>query len=432
MSANAPASAPLADVTLAPVAPQERLETLDILRGFALFGVLLINMRNFDLPGHVWTGAIDHSALWVTVTLFAGKSWRLFSFLFGLGFALQIARAQGQGAPFVRLYLRRLAVLFIFGCFHKLIYDGDILVDYALLGLALLPLYRRSSKTILLVAALFFLIPVVQSARDVQAREVAGADPQRAQVIAREAQQREVERAARRADHVRLMTTASFQDYVVFLAKDFGRRYASLEAYEEMFGDSFPIFLLGLYAGRRRLLQQAHAYLARVRKALSWGLALGLACTLASIAGQWPPPWASATPAPRNFSGLLWFAGAPLLSLAYAAAIILLAQTEGWRKRFAPLASVGRMPLSNYLLQSAIFTPMFLGWGLGLYGQVGPALNVLVTLLIYSFNIAFSGWWLAHFRLGPLEWLWRSAAYGKWQPMRVEPAPLTAGVANAR
>ena len=133
---------------IGPVAATERIEVIDILRGYALFGVLLINMRNFDLPGQEWTGTLDQVALWLTIALGDSKFWTLFSFLFGLGFALQMGRAEARGARFLRVYVRRLAVLLLFGFLHHLIYGGDILFDYAVVGFLLLVFRARSSRII--------------------------------------------------------------------------------------------------------------------------------------------------------------------------------------------------------------------------------------------------------------------------------------------
>ena len=403
---------------IAPVPAEQRIQVIDILRGFALFGVLLINMRNFDFPGHKWTGSVDQVALWLTIGLGDSKFWTLFSFLFGLGFALQLGRAQARGVRFRRVYLRRLGVLLLFGALHHLIYGGDILFDYAVAGF-LLPLFHaRSSRTILLVASVCFVIPMVQFALDVRSRELARVNPQVAQLAAREAARREAQRVVGREEFLRLVTRGSFREYAVYRARVFARRYATLDAYEEMFGDSFPLFLLGLYVGRRRVFQDLASYLPFIRKALPWGVGLGLAGTLVSVAGQWPTPAVPYSESTRNFTGILWFVGTPALSFSYAAAIILLVQKEVWMKRLAPLAAIGRMALTNYLLMSLIFTTMFLGYGLGLYGAIGPALSVAVTLLIYTLLVALSLWWLRHFRFGPVEWLWRTLTYGQLQPMR--------------
>jgi len=420
---------------IGPVAPQERIATLDILRGYALFGVLLINMRNFDVPGQEWTGTVDQVALWLTIALGDSKFWTLFSFLFGLGFALQLERAQARGVPFLRLYLRRLGVLLIFGTLHHLIYGGDILFDYAVAGF-LLPLFHASSiKTILLVASVSFVIPMVQFGLDVRARELARVNPQVAQLAAREAAQREAQRVVGREEFLRLVTRGSFREYVAYRAQVFARRYASLDAYlwrpggpGGILGGPFPLFLLGLYFGRRRVFQDLPSYLPYVRKALPWGAGLGLAGTLVSVAGQWPTQAVPYSQSTRHFTGILWFVGTPALSFSYAAAMILLVQKEVWMKRLAPLAAIGRMALTNYLLQSLIFTTLFFGYGLGLYGAIGPALNVAVTLLIYTIQAALSVWWLGRFRFGPAEWLWRSLTYGKLQPMRIgEPSAIAIG-----
>jgi uncharacterized protein len=113
--------------------------------------------------------------------------------------------------------------------------------------------------------------------------------------------------------------------------------------------------------------------------------------------------------------------GAPALSIFYMTSLVLLAQTAIWEYRLQPLASVGRMAISNYLLQTLICTTLFYGYGFGLYGQVGAAAGVLLTIAIYALQIPLSVWWLHHFRFGPVEWLWRSLSYGQWQPMRYPP-----------
>jgi uncharacterized protein len=107
-----------------------------------------------------------------------------------------------------------------------------------------------------------------------------------------------------------------------------------------------------------------------------------------------------------------------LLSLAYLSGLVLLVQRTGWRQRLYPLAAAGRMALTNYLLQSLICTTLFYGYGFALFGRVPRATQVLLVLAVWSFNVAFSTWWLARYRFGPAEWLWRSLTYGRAQPMR--------------
>ena len=115
--------------------------------------------------------------------------------------------------------------------------------------------------------------------------------------------------------------------------------------------------------------------------------------------------------------GLLWYVGTPALSFSYACIVILLAQKERWQRLLAPLAAVGRTALSNYLLQSVLFSTIFQHYGLAMAGRIGPGLDVALTTLIYSLQLPVSVWWLRHFRFGPAEWLWRKLTYGKLQPV---------------
>ena len=410
---------------IGPVLPRERIEVIDILRGFALFGVLLINMRNFDLPGQKWAGTADQVALWLTIFFGDSKFWTLFSFLFGLGFALQMGRLEARAARFLPVYLRRLFVLLLFGVLHHLIYGGDILFDYAVVGFLLLLFRACSSRTILVVACVCLVIPMVQFALDVRARELRRASPPASQQATQEAAQREAKEKAREEEYVRVYSRGRLTEVMGLNAHGFARSYSTIHAYlwrpggpGGMLGGPFPLFLVGLYVGRRQIFENIRAHLPLIRKLMWWGLALGLAGTLVSVGGQWPNPAVPYSRLTRRYSGVLWFLGTPALSFFYASVLIFLAQRETWTKRLAPLAAVGRTALSNYLLQSLVFTTAFYGYGLRLYGKIGPAANLALTVLIYAIEIAMSVWWMRRFRFGPAEWLWRTLTYGKLQPMR--------------
>ena len=159
-------SSPVTTPVLTPVSASNRIETIDILRGFALFGVILVNtwaFQNWFLPwqigyAEVWTGTADHIAMWTIQFFASGRFIRLFSFLFGLGFALQLGRAEQRGVPFFSVYRRRLLVLLLFGLLHGMLRGtGDILHVYAVLGFLLL-LFRKFSPRALLVTALVCLM----------------------------------------------------------------------------------------------------------------------------------------------------------------------------------------------------------------------------------------------------------------------------------
>jgi uncharacterized protein len=150
---------------------------------------------------------------------------------------------------------------------------------------------------------------------------------------------------------------------------------------------------------------------------LRWGLGLGLPLNLlhaviSETTSRTEPTLLEAV------SVTAWAIGAPLLALGYAAGLTVLAQRADWRRRLMPMAAAGRMALSNYLMQSLVCTFIFYGYGLGLFGQIGAAAGLLLTIVIYAIQLPLSVWWLRRFRFGPAEWLWRTLTYGRRQPFR--------------
>jgi uncharacterized protein len=178
---------------------------------------------------------------------------------------------------------------------------------------------------------------------------------------------------------------------------------------------AFAMFLFGLYVGRRRILENVSPQVPSIRKWLPVVLVAALALNTVFVVGELRER------VRLEFVGLVL--GAPLLCLSYMAGVILLLQDARWRNRFRSVAAVGRMALSNYLLQSAICTTIFYGYGAGLYGRVSSSVGFLVTMMICPLQLALSSWWLRRFRFGPVEWAWRSLTYMKWQPLR-KPAPV--------
>lgn len=435
ISAGNPAPAP----TIGPVLPGERIEVIDILRGWAIFGILLVNISHdvgWDyLLAKQWQGTVDRIA-WTLVDIFgSGKFYTLFSFLFGLGFALQMGRAESRGAPFFPVYRRRLLALFLIALVHTLIWWGDVLLHYAVLGFLLLLFRTRSPRLILATAFVCLLIPLVYVGAVDGNRTRRLADPQTAQEAMREAGQRQAKRRAWNDQDLRVHSRGSFREIVIERAQQFTRRhtqlhwslssastatgYDSTERYAYWLGGWFPFLLLGLYAGRRGIFQDLRAHLPFIRKVMWWGLGLGVVCAPAAhiVSEHLPnPAWPYVT---RHLADVLWTIGAPALCFFYASTIVLLAQKEGWKRRLAPLATVGRLALSNYLFQSLVQVLIFNSYGLGLYGKVGPLGGVALTFLIFPVQVVLSIWWIRRFRFGPAEWLWRTLTYGKLQPMRL-------------
>jgi uncharacterized protein len=390
-----------------PVLRQERIETIDILRGVAILGILIVNMGLFSRPEGLFAGATDR-----LIYFFAQEKFKaLFSFLFGLGLAVQMMRAEERGAQFLPLYARRLGVLFLIGVAHfLLVWDGDILHDYALLGVVLLLFRRSSPKTLLVGAGALIAVPLLFFALTTAYSVTGHVNPQVKEWIAYE---NGAEADETVADVSNTYSRGSYGEMVGVRASELPRDMSPDT------DDAFvlAIFLLGLYAGRRRIFHDITANLPFIRRVQRWGLIIGVAGNAAfALGGSFDP---SPTSVGQNVGRLCLVLAAPALMLFYAATIILLTQREIWRRRLAALAAVGRTALSNYLLQSLICTTIFYGYGLALFGKVSPSLGLLLTITIFLIQIPVSVWWLGRFQFGPVEWLWRSLTYWQRQPMRV-------------
>ncbi|MDA2913841.1 DUF418 domain-containing protein [Acidobacteriia bacterium AH_259_A11_L15] len=409
-----------------PVHPKERIEVIDILRGFALYGVLLVNFKPGGLQfiTQEWPGVFDQAVLWLVGFFAVGKFFRLFSFLFGLGFALQLGRAEARGVPFFPFYRRRLFVLLVFGLVNAVLFlaGGDILHIYAMLGFLLLLFRTCSTRTIIAAAVVCLLLPLVRDAAVTGIQALRQADSQAVERIAREQEQRAAEQKALKQRAQRTYSQGSHAEILAFNAQRVARSHSSSlrNAYLGLFGEEFVMFLLGFYAGRRRIFQNLTAHLRLVHSVFRCGLGLGVVGLSVSLGIRLLMK--PVGPSFINFlANISWAVGAPALALFYTAAIVLLAQRDKWKRGLAPLAAVGRLALSNYLLESLLYVIIFHSYGLGLYGRVGYGAAAALTVPIFALQIFVSVWWLRRFRFGPAEWLWRTLTYGKLQPMRVSP-----------
>lgn len=403
----APEPAPIAAPAQAgPVTSKERIEFVDILRGFALFGVLAFNMTGFagqNLDLRSLTGGLDKAAVVLLRFLIQAKFYTLFSFLFGWGMSVQMARARARDGRFVPLYLRRLVILLAIGVLHGVfLWQGDILTAYALLGFALL-LFRKRSPGFVLAAALIALL-----FRFVLAAPGEGLDAFRAGWENLTAFMRHNTYPAS------LYATGSFMDVSRLRLQDLLAALSRLLYY----GDVFAMFLLGLYVGKREIFQQIDRHLPLVRRVMWGGLVIGAASNGVFVSTFLWPAWV-----PQAYGMFVAVGsrtlGAPAMMLFYVTAIILLSRQERWYQRLAPLANVGRSALSNYLLQSVICSLIFYGYGLGLHGEVGPFWGLVLTGIIYYAQVQLSAWWFDRYQFGPMEWLWRTLTYRRRQPLRL-------------
>jgi uncharacterized protein len=362
----------------APLAGADRIAALDVLRGIALFGVMAINLV-FDfrvsifeqfLPGSRATTELDHALLSFLDNFISLKAFALFSLLFGVGLAIQFDRlARPKRAV---LLFRRLMVLLAIGLVHlTLIWDGDILTEYAFAGLLVLP-FLFGPRWLLATAGLLFLGLYLSAYL-----------PRLVPLPS----------ASWIADHVREATrvyaTGTFSDIFSFRLREL-RAFAPLHAL--VFPRTLALFLLGSWIWRTGLLQRASEH----REAL---FVMALGALVATIGAG---------------NGL----ATVTLAFAYAALIIGAAGTQSGSKLLGWAAPLGRMAFTNYLAQSVIFSWVFYGYGLGFFGQLGVSTALALGVLVYVAQVTFSRYWLRYYNFGPIEWLWRSLMYGYRQPMR--------------
>jgi len=391
----------------APVEPGARIQVIDVLRGFALLGVLVMNMAGYTGSYETmerWT-QLDQWLNWAAHFLFEAKFYSLFSFLFGLGMAMQLLRAEARGTRFMPVYLRRLFILLLIGMAHAtFLWTGDILFIYACCGFLLLLFRKLPPKTILIGALLVLLHPIIISLPHVS--------PAFYEAFGRAT---EGLRAMIPGDE-QIYTTGTYFQVTMhrFWEANMGRLVIAFA-----FGNVFAMFLLGLFAGRQKIFQRLAEHLPLIRRVMWVTLVLGVLLNGLYVYFIIHPDYVAEDWQPLARRGLRTVA-APSLCLFYISAIILLYQSQTWRLRLDDLAPLGRMALTNYLLQSLVMTTIFYGYGLGIYGEFGPTGDLVLALIFYGLQIRFSAWWLERYRFGPAEWAWRSLTYGRLQPWRAD------------
>lgn len=413
--------------TIQPTARSERIDVIDILRGLAIFGILIVNIHYF---AHPWAapalsadaGVMDHALHWVVQMFFTTKFFSLFSFLFGLGMALQMRRAEAKGVRFGPLYLRRLGILAVFGLAHAtLLWVGDILLVYAVLGVLLFLFWRKAKpRTLLIWAVVLTGGLLVVYGLSLGAISFGRATPEGAvQIQAIVAEQVAAQQAEVSRDYA-VYGSGTFAEVTAERARD----YLTITGSSNLWiaPSIMTMFLLGLYAGKRRLFADLHAHLPFFRRVLFVTLPVGLALNLYWTLSGFEMATGSATLEPGFFFGMMALAvGGPALCLSLVSGVVLLSQRTN---ALSPFAAVGRMALTNYLTHSIVFTTLFYGYGFGLM-NVDLSFSALIAMVIgvYALQIPFSLWWMKHFRFGPFEWLWRSLTYMRPQPLRRMPAP---------
>jgi uncharacterized protein len=391
-----------------PITSAERIPYIDILRGMSLFAILAGNMRGFNAPAIIYGnikvlfhGRADLITQAFVDILLQGKFVTIFSFLFGVGFAVQLTRAEARGARFLSFYPRRLAALALFGLLHGLlIWSGDILQTYAVAGTLLLFFRNRGQKTLLWWAGAIWSIPLlaIVALHFLGPHGTGDFAPDISRVNA-------------------IIAIYAHGSIPEILKENLKVWKEGLPTLIFSLYTSF-LFLLGMWAWRTGIFNRLDREQPMLRRVCAWCLPIGLALNtfVALVYLRWSPG------APIFFAAnLLQLPSAHLLAAGYMAGLAVLVHDKAWLKWLEPFAAVGRMALTNYLMQSTVFTILYYNYTTGLYGRVGPAMDLIPTVIFFAMQVWFSNWWMARFRFGPVEWLWRAITYWKFPPMRRDP-----------
>jgi len=391
-----------------------------VLRGFALLGILLVNIEFFQRPlsaaylgFEADRGGLDLASAWFTASFVAGKFYTLFSLLFGLGFILFLDRAAEKSRYPRLLFLRRLLVLGLIGAGHAfLVWSGDILLTYAAFGLLLLLFARSSARKLLLwgVGLQVFLLLMV-----LLGGILADASLQTEEALAQHQAAHEQVRLGFKADVEQgdaIYASGSWADVISWRVHELKNIYLTAELIAAILS-ILGMFLIGAAMGRARLFQDTAAALPVFRRMLWFGYGIGLPCTViyAGAVVHLDPLYIDLR---NTLLVTLHMVANVSLCLAYMSTlVVLLRKGSTWLNVLAP---AGRMALSNYLMHSLVFTTLFYGYGLGLYGRFGHMSLTLMAVALFGCQLWFSRWWLDRYRMGPMEWVWRSLTYGRVQP----------------
>lgn len=392
-----------------PGSVQSRVREVDALRGFALLGIIVVNSTQiagswaWRSPSVVDATLATGLTRFLITAVFATKFYVLFSFLFGYSFTLQIESAGRAGARFRPRYLRRMAGLFVLGVAHAvLLYVGDILTTYAILGLLLLAMRHLrpaaaagwAAVIIGVFGALFVFLGFVMVAAQGLAPDAGAQQP------------------AVPVDRLVMLYRGSPGDVVAANLLVLPQAFASIAVFQAP--SALAMFLLGLAAGKQGLLTGWRVRTATLWRIVRIGLAVGVPGAVVYAAATHfplPTPWVIVALGVDLLT-------APALSAAYASALLLVMRARWGRRVRNALAPAGRLALTNYLSQSLLLMLVFTGYGLALYDRLGAAAVLGISLAVFGFQLAASAGWIRYLRYGPAEWVLRAVTYARFPPLR--------------
>ncbi|MBG9589639.1 DUF418 domain-containing protein [Cytobacillus firmus] len=386
------------DRQVSPVLEKDRIISLDIMRGFAILGIFLVNMLSFHSPYlyidpfEWWDSPADKGA-YAFIDIFVQASfYPLFSMLFGYGLVILRERAVAKGLGFGGMAARRFSLLLLIGIIHAfLIWHGDILINYAIFGFIFLLFVKMSGKNMLLTGILLYIIPNLLFVLLLFAT-VLFVPPEDLSIYDQEAA----------LASLQAYQNGSFSEIASQRIQDWSS-VNNLASLPIMLASIFPLFLIGGGAAKLRWLEEPVKNRAFLMKIMLISLAAGLLFKLL--------PYITVSNLGLDYMQDIF--GGPLLAIAYGLGIAVMINNSHGPRFLLPLSYVGKMSLSNYLFQSIISTFIFYSYGLGFYGKVSAFWGTLLVMVIFAFQIIISRFWIARYYHGPVEWLWRSFTYLK-------------------
>lgn len=384
-----------------PIKDSQRLNWIDAARGFAIFGIFMVNIGAFSAPyflyggeTEIWTSKMDSLILFIIDVFFQASFYTLFSILFGFGIQLQKDRLVEKGISVNRFFIRRLAVLTIIGLIHAIgVWHGDILFTYGVVGFLLLVYFNIKDRTI--VVNIISLLGVFVGLFTLLMYQV-----------------RDYLDTANQGFIIQAMNNYSSDSLSRIWEQNLHDWQLSNGGINILFlaGVILPMFLIGTYAARKKWFHHPEKY--QQKLTVIWFISF-IGFIVLKLG-------------PYLFGNPSWFSyvqdniGGAASAIFYVTSITLLWKKEWFRQLMVPLQAVGKMAMTNYLCQSIISFWLFYGVGFGLYGKIDPLIQLVLVIVIFILQMIASVWWMKKFRFGPFEWLWRTLTYGKKQPFRRE------------
>ena len=399
-----------------PTTQSERILSLDVLRGFAVLGILVMNIQAFSMIGAAYFNPTAYGDLtglnylvWLLSHLLADmKFMSIFSMLFGAGIVLMAERMEESGLNPSRVHYRRTLILLLFGIAHAwMLWTGDILYTYAMCALLVYLFRKRQPKTLITLGLISI---AVASAVSLMAQFTMPMWPEESLVgMAKFWSPIQAQVAAEVEAYRGGWNAQNEFRFMVALSMETGAFLSSLS----WRAGGLMLVGMGLYKlGYFSATLPARTY----RKLILAALVLGLPLAAAGVRYHTTTDWALET---GFFGGMQFnYWGSLLVALGWVGVVMLFCQRWPGSRLYQSLAATGQMALTNYLMQTLICTTLFYGHGFGLYGSVERTGQIGIVFAVWAVQLLWSPWWLARFRFGPFEWLWRSLTYMRLQPMR--------------